>query len=191
MAETAVRRCMFLLWFLCGQPHKETNQPILGRVLYRSHRPAFETEYWRNRPQGRERHRPFLRACSAEAQDLASSSKSHFRSAQGNYRRSIDLADVSWLLQALIRLVTRKRDKTILIPIAGPLQNHILSLPTSDDPKSPIHPEDDGWFLVRTRGSHRQYKHAQKPGLVTIAGKPSDDLAPGTKNSILKQAGLK
>jgi predicted RNA binding protein YcfA (HicA-like mRNA interferase family) len=51
--------------------------------------------------------------------------------------------------------------------------------------------EDDGWFLVRTRGSHRQYKHAQKPGLVTIAGKPSDDLAPGTKNSILKQAGLK
>jgi predicted RNA binding protein YcfA (HicA-like mRNA interferase family) len=48
-----------------------------------------------------------------------------------------------------------------------------------------------GWFLVRTRGSHRQYKHAQKPGLVTIAGKPSDDLAPGTKNSILKQAGLK
>jgi predicted RNA binding protein YcfA (HicA-like mRNA interferase family) len=51
--------------------------------------------------------------------------------------------------------------------------------------------EDDGWFLVRTRGSHRQYKHAQKPGLVTIAGKPSDELAPGTKNSILKQPGLK
>jgi predicted RNA binding protein YcfA (HicA-like mRNA interferase family) len=51
--------------------------------------------------------------------------------------------------------------------------------------------EDDGWFLVRTRGSHRQYKHARKPGLVTIAGKPSDELAPGTKNSILKQAGLK
>jgi len=51
--------------------------------------------------------------------------------------------------------------------------------------------EDHGWFLVRTRGSHRQYQHAEKPGLVTIAGKPSDDLAPGTKNSILKQAGLK
>jgi len=51
--------------------------------------------------------------------------------------------------------------------------------------------EDDGWFLVRTRGSHRQYKHARKPGLVTIAGKPSDELAPGTKNSILQQAGLK
>jgi len=51
--------------------------------------------------------------------------------------------------------------------------------------------EGDGWFLVATRGSHRQYKHATKPGRVTIAGKPSDDLAPGTRNSILKQAGLK
>lgn len=51
--------------------------------------------------------------------------------------------------------------------------------------------EDDGWFLVATRGSHRQYKHPSKPGRVTIAGKPSDDLAPGTFNSILKQAGLK
>jgi len=51
--------------------------------------------------------------------------------------------------------------------------------------------EDDGWFHVRTRGSHRQFKHPQKRGLVTIAGKPNDDLAPGTKNSILKQSGLK
>jgi predicted RNA binding protein YcfA (HicA-like mRNA interferase family) len=51
--------------------------------------------------------------------------------------------------------------------------------------------EDDGWYLDRTRGSHRQFKHPTKPGLVTIAGKPGDDLAPGTKNSILKQAGLK
>ncbi len=51
--------------------------------------------------------------------------------------------------------------------------------------------ETDGWYLVRTRGSHRQYKHATKPGRVTIAGKPGDDLAPGTQNSILKQAGLK
>ena len=49
----------------------------------------------------------------------------------------------------------------------------------------------DGWFLVATRGSHRQYKHTIKVGRVTIAGKPSDDLAPGTLNSILKQAGLK
>jgi predicted RNA binding protein YcfA (HicA-like mRNA interferase family) len=51
--------------------------------------------------------------------------------------------------------------------------------------------EADGWFLVATRGSHRQYKHATKSGRVTIAGKPSDDLAPGTLSSILKQAGLK
>ena len=51
--------------------------------------------------------------------------------------------------------------------------------------------EDDGWYLVATRGSHRQYKHPNKPGRVTVAGKPSDDLAPGTRNSILKQAGLK
>lgn len=51
--------------------------------------------------------------------------------------------------------------------------------------------EDDGWFLVATRGSHRQFKHPTKPGRVTVAGKPSEDLAPGTWNSILKQAGLK
>ncbi|MGA7796601.1 MAG: type II toxin-antitoxin system HicA family toxin [Candidatus Acidiferrales bacterium] len=50
---------------------------------------------------------------------------------------------------------------------------------------------DDGWFLSRTRGSHKQYKHPAKPGLVTIPGQPGDDLAPGTLNSILKQAGLK
>jgi predicted RNA binding protein YcfA (HicA-like mRNA interferase family) len=51
--------------------------------------------------------------------------------------------------------------------------------------------EEDGWFLVGTRGSHRQYKHPVRPGRVTVAGKPSDDLAPGTLNSILKQSGLK
>jgi predicted RNA binding protein YcfA (HicA-like mRNA interferase family) len=51
--------------------------------------------------------------------------------------------------------------------------------------------EEDGWFHVATRGSHRQYKHLLKPGRVTIAGKLSDDLAPGTFRSILKQAGLK
>jgi predicted RNA binding protein YcfA (HicA-like mRNA interferase family) len=50
---------------------------------------------------------------------------------------------------------------------------------------------DDGWFLVATRGSHRQFKHPTKPGRVTVPGKPNDDLAPGTVNSILKQAGLK
>jgi len=50
---------------------------------------------------------------------------------------------------------------------------------------------DDGWRLVVTKGSHRQFKHGSKPGRVTVPGKPSDDLAPGTLNSILKQAGLK
>jgi predicted RNA binding protein YcfA (HicA-like mRNA interferase family) len=50
--------------------------------------------------------------------------------------------------------------------------------------------EEDGWYLARTRGSHRQYKHPTKSGLVTIPGKFSDDLAPGTLNSILKQAKL-
>ena len=49
----------------------------------------------------------------------------------------------------------------------------------------------DGWFLSRTKGSHRQYKHASKKGLVTVAGHPSDDIDKGTLNSILKQAGLK
>jgi len=47
---------------------------------------------------------------------------------------------------------------------------------------------NDGWYLVRTKGSHRQFKHPTKSGRVTVAGKPSDDVAPGTLNSILKQA---
>jgi predicted RNA binding protein YcfA (HicA-like mRNA interferase family) len=51
--------------------------------------------------------------------------------------------------------------------------------------------EAEGWYLVETRGSHRQYKHPTIPGRVTIAGHPNDDLAPGTLNSILKQAKLK
>lgn len=51
--------------------------------------------------------------------------------------------------------------------------------------------QEGGWFVVATRGSHRQLKHPSKPGRVTLAGKPSDDLAPGTLNSILKQSGLK
>jgi predicted RNA binding protein YcfA (HicA-like mRNA interferase family) len=50
--------------------------------------------------------------------------------------------------------------------------------------------EDDGWYLTRTRGSHRQYKHPTKPGLVTVVGKPNDDLAPGTLRSIWRQAQL-
>lgn len=48
----------------------------------------------------------------------------------------------------------------------------------------------DGWVLVRIRGSHHQYKHPVKKGLVTIPGRPGDELAFGTLRSILKQAGL-
>jgi predicted RNA binding protein YcfA (HicA-like mRNA interferase family) len=51
--------------------------------------------------------------------------------------------------------------------------------------------ESDGWHLVATRGSHRQFKHPAKPGRVTIAGHRNDDLAPGTLNSVLKQAQIK
>lgn len=51
--------------------------------------------------------------------------------------------------------------------------------------------EQEGWWLARTKGSHRQYKHPDKPGLVTVPGKPGDELAPGTLNSILKQARIK
>jgi len=51
--------------------------------------------------------------------------------------------------------------------------------------------EQDGWYLARTKGSHRQFKHPEKTAIVTVAGKESLDLPRGTLNSILKQAGLK
>jgi predicted RNA binding protein YcfA (HicA-like mRNA interferase family) len=51
--------------------------------------------------------------------------------------------------------------------------------------------ESDGWALVRTKGSHRQFQHPMKPGTVTIAGQPGVDVPAGTLNSVLKQAGLK
>ena len=51
--------------------------------------------------------------------------------------------------------------------------------------------ESDGWALVRTKGSHRQFQHPVKSGTVTIAGNPGTDVPPGTLNSVLKQAGLK
>ena len=50
--------------------------------------------------------------------------------------------------------------------------------------------EREGWRLARMRGSHRQYRHPSKKGLVTIAGKPGDEVPPGTLKSIFKQAGL-
>jgi len=51
--------------------------------------------------------------------------------------------------------------------------------------------EADGWRLVRTKGGHRQFRHAVKPGTVTIAGKLGVDVPIGTMNSILKQSGLR
>lgn len=51
--------------------------------------------------------------------------------------------------------------------------------------------EKGGGYLARTKGSHRQYKHPYKKGLVTISGHLNDDIAKGTLNSILKQGRLK
>jgi predicted RNA binding protein YcfA (HicA-like mRNA interferase family) len=51
--------------------------------------------------------------------------------------------------------------------------------------------QQDGWDLERTKGSHRQYRHSAKPGTVTVAGHPSDEMPPGTLKSVLRQAGLK
>lgn len=48
----------------------------------------------------------------------------------------------------------------------------------------------DGWYLAKTKGSHRQFKHPDKPGTVTVPSKLSDDLAPGTLSSIWRQAQL-
>lgn len=51
--------------------------------------------------------------------------------------------------------------------------------------------KDDGWQLARTRGSHRQFKHPVKKGLVTVSGKPADEIKKGTLGSIFKQANIK
>jgi predicted RNA binding protein YcfA (HicA-like mRNA interferase family) len=51
--------------------------------------------------------------------------------------------------------------------------------------------ESDGWVLVRTKGSHRQFQHPTKPGTVTVAGNLGVEVPAGTLNSALKQAGLK
>ncbi len=49
----------------------------------------------------------------------------------------------------------------------------------------------DGWKMIRQKGSHRQFHHPSKSGTVTVSGKPSVEVTPGTLNSVLKQAGLK
>jgi predicted RNA binding protein YcfA (HicA-like mRNA interferase family) len=51
--------------------------------------------------------------------------------------------------------------------------------------------ERDGWILVRMRGSHRVYRHPARPGIVIVAGNPGSDVATGTWNELLRQAGLK
>lgn len=51
--------------------------------------------------------------------------------------------------------------------------------------------KEDSWYQARQRSIQRQFKHPAKPVLVTIAGKPWDDIAPRDINSILKQARLK
>ena len=50
--------------------------------------------------------------------------------------------------------------------------------------------ENDGWYLKRMKGSHRQFKNNKKQGLVTVAGHLNDDLAIKTQKSIFKQAGI-
>ncbi len=51
---------------------------------------------------------------------------------------------------------------------------------------------NDGWYIVeaRTTGSRIQLKHPKKKGKVTVPNHRGD-IATGTLNSILKQAGLK
>jgi predicted RNA binding protein YcfA (HicA-like mRNA interferase family) len=49
--------------------------------------------------------------------------------------------------------------------------------------------ESEGWTLDRMRGSHHIFQHPAKPGTVTVAGKPSDNVPPGTWNTIQRQAG--
>jgi len=80
------------------------------------------------------------------------------------------------------------RRRVIAKPLGGPFTGWVLSVKVRDV-VSLI--ESDGWVQVRTKGSHRQFRHPTKPGLVTVAGKPGVDVPPGTLNSVLKQAGLK
>lgn len=51
--------------------------------------------------------------------------------------------------------------------------------------------EKEGWIFSRQKGSHRQFKHPEKQGIVTVSGNTGIDIPPGTLNNILKQTGLK
>jgi integrase len=72
-------------------------------------------------------------------------------------QRLADLASLTWsnidMQRGEIRLITRKRDKTILVQIAGPVRNHILSLPRSNDPQAPIRPESYGIIAREDRSA--------------------------------------
>jgi predicted RNA binding protein YcfA (HicA-like mRNA interferase family) len=90
------------------------------------------------------------------------------------------------------QLQVSTRQTLTFVAVASRIAVRISSVPTKVREAIRII-EDDGWVQAKaTSGtSHRQYKHPVKSGRVTISGKMSDDLAPGTFNSVLKQAGLK
>ena len=50
--------------------------------------------------------------------------------------------------------------------------------------------EDDGWYLARTKGSHRQFKHPEKAGTVTVSGNLGVDMPIGTLKSVWRQSQL-
>ena len=51
--------------------------------------------------------------------------------------------------------------------------------------------ERHGWGLVVTEGGHRQFKHPENPGRVTVSGQLGDDMPKGTLASVMRQAGLR
>lgn len=65
-----------------------------------------------------------------------------------------DIATMTWqnidLEHGEIRLITRKTRKTLILPIAAPLQRHIEAMPSSDDPAAPLHP--GAFSIVNTQG---------------------------------------
>jgi predicted RNA binding protein YcfA (HicA-like mRNA interferase family) len=64
------------------------------------------------------------------------------------------------------------------------------TLAAHEGPRADLVLKKEGWRLVRQRGSHRQFTHPTKPGVVTVAGSPAQDLHPKTAASAMKQAGL-
>ncbi|MFN4254558.1 MAG: type II toxin-antitoxin system HicA family toxin [Saprospiraceae bacterium] len=51
--------------------------------------------------------------------------------------------------------------------------------------------KDNGWYEVRQKGSHKVFKHDEKRMLITVPEHGKRDIAKGTLNAILKEAGLK